>query len=394
MPLPKVQRNVQDQQGNIVPGVLGSVYNQGTGVLASLYQDDAGTMPLSNPMTNDATYGSFKFYINPGHFDMTFTKPGYTFEPVYDMQVPQDVLTLGTMATQNANAVAITGGTATLVGLTVNGNATVSGQATAGGLAVTGNATVGGTASLTGLAVTGNASVSGVMTGGTASLTGLDVTGNASVSGTATAGGLSVTGNATVGGTATVNGLAVNGNTTMTGTASMAELTVTQRQGIARAPHGAARLALTYPNPTEYGILTQAGDTGASAPLVFLNSAAGTVGTITTTDSATAYNTSSDVRLKHAIATLAGALDRVRALRPVAFRWNADDSSGVGFLAHELQQHIPEAVTGEPDEVNDDGSVRPQGVDHSKLVPWLTSAVQALLARVETLEAQVAALQP
>jgi hypothetical protein len=43
--------------------------------------------------------------------------------------------------------------------------------------------------------------------------------------------------------------------------------------------------------------------------------------------------------------------------------------------------------------VNDDGSIKPQQVDHSKLVPWLTSAAQALLARVETLEAQVAALQ-
>jgi len=83
----------------------------------------------------------------------------------------------------------------------------------------------------------------------------------------------------------------------------------------------------------------------------------------------------------------------VRALRPVAFRWNADDSQGHGFLAHELQAVVPEAVTGEPDAVNDDGSIKPQQVDHSKLVPWLTSAAQALLARVETLEAQVAALQ-
>jgi hypothetical protein len=78
---------------------------------------------LSNPLTNDATYGSVKFYVNPGHYDMTFTKPGYTFEPVYDFQVPEDVLTLGTMATQNANAVAITGGTATgLTTLSVDTN--------------------------------------------------------------------------------------------------------------------------------------------------------------------------------------------------------------------------------------------------------------------------------
>src|SRR5262245_32067425 len=136
MPLPKVQRNVQDQNGNIVTGVLGSVYNQGTGVLASLYQDDAGATPLSNPMTNDATYGSFKFYINPGHYDMTFTKPGYTFEPVYDFQVPEDAVTLGTMATQNADAVAITGGTAALTSLTTTGQISAAGTCSLSGFGV------------------------------------------------------------------------------------------------------------------------------------------------------------------------------------------------------------------------------------------------------------------
>lgn len=117
MPLPKFYRVCQDQHGNIVPQVLGSVFNQGTGVLAALYADDAGTIPLSNPMTSDAQYGSFKFYLNPGHFDMTFTKPGYTFEPMYDFQVVEDVLTLGTMAAQDADAVNITDGTAGLTRL-------------------------------------------------------------------------------------------------------------------------------------------------------------------------------------------------------------------------------------------------------------------------------------
>jgi hypothetical protein len=77
----------------------------------------------------------------------------------------------------------------------------------------------------------------------------------------------------------------------------------------------------------------------------------------------------------------------------VAFRWNADDSPGVGFLAHELHGQMPEAVSGEPDAVHDDGSVKPQQVDHSKVVPYLVAAVQALLARVEILEAHLSALQ-
>ena len=79
------------------------------------------------------------------------------------------------------------------------------------------------------------------------------------------------------------------------------------------------------------------------------------------------------------------------ALRPKKFRWNADDSPGVGFLAHELQQVVPEAVTGEPDEVNPDGSIQPQQVDHSRLVVFLVGAVQELLKRVEVLEELVTA---
>ena len=93
-----------------------------------------------------------------------------------------------------------------------------------------------------------------------------------------------------------------------------------------------------------------------------------------------------DARLKHAITALTGALDVVAALRPVAFRWNANDEPGEGFLAHELQRYVPAAVTGEPEAVHEDGSVKPQQVDHSKLVPWLVSAIQELATRVTHLE--------
>jgi hypothetical protein len=154
---------------------------------------------------------------------------------------------------------------------------------------------------------------------------------------------------------------------------------------IGEAPVSGASLALICPKNTRYGIRVRAtqSDTGGFAPVLFTNVADGSVGSITTTATATAYNTSSDARLKHSIATLTGALARVQALRPVAFRWNADDAQDEGFLAHELQQHLPHAVTGEPDAVNEDGSVKPQQVDHSKVVPWLVGAVQELAARLE-----------
>jgi hypothetical protein len=161
--------------------------------------------------------------------------------------------------------------------------------------------------------------------------------------------------------------------------------------GIAASGH---RLHILYSRAALHGIIIQpTADSGPGAAAYFMNAAQGQVGSITTTASLTNFNTSSDVRLKHAIATLTGALDRIHALRPVSFRWNADDSEGRGFLAHELQEHVPEAVSGEPDAVDAQGNIAPQGVDHSKIVPHLVAAVQELAAQVQALQAQVTALQ-
>ena len=129
-------------------------------------------------------------------------------------------------------------------------------------------------------------------------------------------------------------------------------------------------------------------DTG-SYTMLFLNAAAAIVGSIATTATATTYATSSDARLKHAITPLTGALDVVRALRPVSFLWNADDSEGRGFVASEVQQVAPEAVSGEPDAVDAEGQIVPQGLDMSKLVPYLVGAVQALAAQVQVLTARL-----
>jgi hypothetical protein len=230
------------------------------------------------------------------------------------------------------------------------------------------------------------------VTGGTATLAALAVTGNATVSGLATLNGLAVNGNATVSGTATMNGLAVNGNGTLSGLFTPSQLEVTQRVGIGTAMHGAARLAFNYPT-TEYGLLTQPASAGLGTPLIFLNSGGTAVGSITVNDTGTAFNTSSDVRLKHSVTTLTGALERVWALRPVSFRWNVDDSPGESFLAHELMGPCPLAVSGLPDEVNEDGSIKPQQVDMSKIVPLLTAGLQAALAQIDALTARLSTLE-
>jgi hypothetical protein len=112
------------------------------------------------------------------------------------------------------------------------------------------------------------------------------------------------------------------------------------------------------------------------------------VGNISVTTTATAYNTSSDYRLKESVQPLVGGLTRVNALKPSVYNWKSNGSAGEGFLAHELADIVPAAVTGEKDSVNADGSIKPQGVDMSRIVPILVAAIQELTARVQTLESR------
>jgi hypothetical protein len=111
------------------------------------------------------------------------------------------------------------------------------------------------------------------------------------------------------------------------------------------------------------------------------------VGTISVTASSTAYNTSSDYRLKNTIAPMTGALDKVALLKPCTYKWNADGSNGQGFIAHELQAVIPDAVTGEKDAVDAEGKPKYQGIDTSFLVATLTAAIQELKAEFDAYKA-------
>jgi len=119
------------------------------------------------------------------------------------------------------------------------------------------------------------------------------------------------------------------------------------------------------------------------------------VGSISVTASATAYNTSSDYRLKKNVVPLTGAADRLNQLQVHRFNFIADPDKTVdGFIAHEAQAVVPECVTGTKDEVDDEGNPVYQGIDQSKLVPLLTAALQEALAEIESLKARVTALEP
>jgi hypothetical protein len=116
------------------------------------------------------------------------------------------------------------------------------------------------------------------------------------------------------------------------------------------------------------------------------------VGSISVTTTATAYNTSSDYRLKENIVPLTGAIDRVNQLQVHRFNFISDPAKTVdGFIAHEAQAVVPECVTGTKDEVDDEGNPVYQGIDQSKLVPLLTAALQEALQKIEDLETRLTA---
>ena len=129
-----------------------------------------------------------------------------------------------------------------------------------------------------------------------------------------------------------------------------------------------------------------AGATSASTNMINFYNSNGVVGTINTNGLATLYITSSDYRLKENVAPMTGALATISQLKPVTYDWKNGGSSQ-GFIAHELQAIVPECVVGEKDALEEDGSIKPQGIDTSFLVATLTAAIQELKAEFDAYKA-------
>jgi hypothetical protein len=117
------------------------------------------------------------------------------------------------------------------------------------------------------------------------------------------------------------------------------------------------------------------------------------VGSITSNGSNTTYGTGSDYRLKNDVAPMSGGLDKISSLKPVTWKWKSTGENGQGFLAHELAEICPEAVTGQKDAIDENGKPIYQMVDVSYLVATLTAAIQELKATVDAQAARIAALE-
>lgn len=152
--------------------------------------------------------------------------------------------------------------------------------------------------------------------------------------------------------------------------------------GVIRITHGSNSASGSgfmdyWYNSTNIGAISQNGTTGVS------------------------FVTTSDYRLKYDVTPMSGALQKVAALKPVTYKWKADGSDGQGFIAHELQEVFPDAVTGEKDAVeglvDEEGNIsyRPkyQGIDTSFLVATLVSAVQELNAELQAVKQELATIK-
>jgi hypothetical protein len=139
--------------------------------------------------------------------------------------------------------------------------------------------------------------------------------------------------------------------------------------------------------------LSLTSDDNANVDQAYFRTPSGIAGLIRTNTLTTTYATSSDYRLKENVAPMQNALATVAALKPCTYTWKVDGSAGQGFIAHELQEVVPDCVTGEKDAVDAEGKPRYQGVDTSFLVGVLTAAIQEQQALIQDLTTRLTALE-
>jgi hypothetical protein len=142
-----------------------------------------------------------------------------------------------------------------------------------------------------------------------------------------------------------------------------------------------AKVLLVFDGSTKNARVTQTtvGGTGSNFD-IFVNSANGVCGYIQQNGTTTVnYSNSSDYRLKENVLPIQNAIDRLSKINAVTYTWkDTDNEQGEGFIAHELQEVVPLAVTGIKDAMNQDGTIKAQGIDYAKLTPLLVAAVQEL----------------
>jgi len=156
-------------------------------------------------------------------------------------------------------------------------------------------------------------------------------------------------------------------------------------------PLGIGKFSVLFAGSTNNGIEAQDSTTTSAAVFIGFRNSAGTliggVARVTTTN-AVVYNTTSDYRLKTVIGPVADAGQRIDALQPIEYTWNADGSRTRGFLAHQFQEVYAGSVTGAKDAVDTEGKpvYQQMQASTSEVIADLVAEIQSLRARVAALE--------
>ena len=164
---------------------------------------------------------------------------------------------------------------------------------------------------------------------------------------------------------------------------------------------GNGKICSLYDSSTSTGLAIKQSNNSAGTLQEFYNHAGTLQGYIANNNNGTvSYVTTSDYRLKENVIALTGALNTVLRLKPCQFNFIGHEQSLVGFIAHEVQEVVPQAVYGEKDAVDSNNVIKPQGIDASHLVATLTAAIQeqqALItqqaAAIEALTTRITALE-
>ena len=150
---------------------------------------------------------------------------------------------------------------------------------------------------------------------------------------------------------------------------------------------------------TSSNILRLKSLTASSGPFIrmidFVRSNNSTRGYIAMNQYSVQYNSTSDYRLKRNVTPMENSIDRIKLLKPSRFNWveGPDDYVVDGFIAHEVQDVVHDAVSGEKDAVDENNEPAYQGIDQSKLVPLLTAALQDAITKIEQLETRIQTLE-
>jgi hypothetical protein len=158
---------------------------------------------------------------------------------------------------------------------------------------------------------------------------------------------------------------------------------INQTAGTTIASSGYMQIQRSAANPFS---LARFGSSAGTITEFFYNTTS--VGTISITASATAYNTSSDYRLKNIDGPLTGSGNFIDALKPKVGTWKADGSKFVGFIAHEVQEVSPQTVVGKKDAVDENGKPVMQAMEYgsSEFIANIVAELQSLRQRVAQLE--------